>query len=288
MKIDILASPEMTGEWEHKLKLMEQGKLSRPKFMEEIRDLTSNVVAAAKAYAEEELNREYPPFPVPCPVCGAAELGQDAGRYKCVEPECNFNLSKVIASRGLSEDEAKQLLTTKHIGPLTGFLSRFKKPFDAAIVLNEDKKNGLKAGFIFEKSEAEEAEVEAVKEAMKSGEPMCKCPVCDKGQIYETPTSYVCNERVLGDGCKGRLSKEMCKYEIPADQALKFFTEESTDLIDKFISKKGRPFSAKLACNPKGTRILNWQFPPRKKKVPAKKASAKKKSAEEAVAEKEE
>ena len=295
MKIDILASPEMTGEWEHKLKLMEQGELTRPAFMEEIRSLTSNVATTAKAYAEEELNREYPTFPVPCPVCGASELGQDAGRYKCIEPECNFNLSKVVASRGLSEEEAKQLLTTKHIGPLTGFLSRFKKPFDAAIVLNEDKKNGLKAGFIFEKSEAEEAEVEAVKAAAESGEPMCKCPVCDKGQIYETETSYVCNERVLGDGCKGRLSKEMCKYEIPREQALKFFTEESTDLIEQFISKKGRPFSAKLACNPKGRRILNWQFPPRKKKVPvdksedkkvAKKKTAKKKAAKKKVAKK--
>ncbi len=276
MKIDILASPEMTGEWEHKLKLMEQGELTRPVFMEKIRSLTSNVVSTAKAYAEEELNREYPTFPVPCPVCGAAELGQDAGRYKCIEPECNFNLSKVVASRGLSEDEAKQLLTTKHVGPLTGFLSRFKKPFDAAIVLNEDKKNGLKAGFVFEKSEAEEAEEVSIKEAMEKGDSLCLCPVCEKGNIYETPTSYVCSERVLGDGCKGRLSKEMCKVVLTREQALKFFTEGETDLIETFISKKGRPFSAKLGCNAKGRRILSWQFPPRKKKVPAKKVTAKK------------
>lgn len=281
MKIDILSSPGMTGEWEHKLKQMEQGELPRPQFMEEIRNLTSNVVTTAKAYAEEELNREHPPFPVPCPVCGAAELGQDAGRYKCVEHDCNFTLSKVVASRALSEDEAKQLLTTKHIGPLTGFLSRFKKPFDAAIMLSEDKKTGLKAGFVFEKSAEEEAEEAAVKQAMENGEAICKCPVCGKGQIFETETSYVCSERVLGEGCKGRLSKEMCKFEIPREQALKFFEEGETDLIDKFISKKGRPFSAKLACNPKGRRILNWQFPPRKKKVAAKKATAKKKVAAE-------
>lgn len=184
----------------------------------------------------------------------------------------------------MSEDEAKQLLTTKHVGPLTGFLSRFKKPFDAAIILSEDKKNGLKAGFVFEKSEAEEAEETSIKEAMQHGDSMCKCPVCEKGDIYETPTSYVCSERVLGDGCKGRLSKEMCKYEIPREQALKFFTEGETDLIEAFISKKGRPFSAKLGCNAKGRRILSWQFPPRKKKVPAKKVVSKKKSAKEKTA----
>ncbi|MCB1237578.1 MAG: topoisomerase C-terminal repeat-containing protein, partial [Verrucomicrobiae bacterium] len=85
-------------------------------------------------------------------------------------------------------------------------------------------------------------------------------------------------ERVQGEGCKGRLSKEMCKYQIPRDQALKFFTEGKTDLIEKFISKKGRPFKAHLTCNPKGRRILNWEFPPRGE-GPAKKKAATKKSA---------
>mgnify|MGYP003349235350 CR=1 FL=1 len=34
-----LASPELTGEWEHKLRLMEQGKLTRDAFMAEISEL---------------------------------------------------------------------------------------------------------------------------------------------------------------------------------------------------------------------------------------------------------
>ena len=37
--LDILASPEMTGEWEYKLKQMEQGQLARPVFMDEIKNL---------------------------------------------------------------------------------------------------------------------------------------------------------------------------------------------------------------------------------------------------------
>ncbi|MCP5541259.1 MAG: DNA topoisomerase III [Akkermansiaceae bacterium] len=274
MGIEILASPEMTGEWEYKLRQMEHGRLARPDFMADVRKLTREVVATAKTAASESLNREYPPFPVPCPVCGASELGQDEGRYKCKQPECKFALPKVLATRPFTEDEARELLTRRFVGPLTGFLSRFKQPFDAAVQLVEDKKAGLKAGFLFEKSEEEEAEADAIREENK----LCKCPVCEKGHIYETPTSYVCNERVQGEGCKGRLSKEMCKYQIPRDQALKFFTEGKTDLIEKFISKKGRPFKAHLTCNPKGRRILNWEFPPRGE-GPAKKKAATKKSA---------
>ena len=117
----------------------------------------------------------------------------------------------------------------------------------------------------------EEAEAEAILPENK----LCPCPVCKKGDIYETDTSYVCSERVKGEKCKGRLSKEMCKYVIPRDQALKFFTEGKSDLIEHFISKKGRPFKAHLTCNPLGKRILNWEFPPRE---PAKKRAATKKS----------
>ena len=266
MKIDILASPEMIGEWEHKLRQMEHGELPRPAFMEEIKKLTGDVVATAKTAAKESLERVYPPFPVACPVCGAPELGQDEGRYKCTQPDCKFALPKVLATRPFTEEEARDLLTKKFVGPLTGFLSRFKQPFDAAVELVEDKKAGLKATFIFEKSDEEKAEADAIQEENK----LCECPVCREekreGFIYETPTSYVCSERALGDGCKGRLSKVMCKYEIPRDQALKFFTEGKTDVIDQWISKKGRPFKAALGCNPKGRRILNWEFPPREKR----------------------
>lgn len=272
MKIDLLASPEMTGEWEHKLKEMEARRFSREKFMAEIRELTRNVVQTTKAYAQTALDRDFPPFRASCPQCGAPELAQDDGMYKCRNPECKFKLSKVVASRPLDEAEARELLTTRFLSPRDGFLNRFRQPFAAALELAEEK-GTLKVKFIFEKSEEELAEAEAIKD----GEKLCDCPVCKKGAIYETPTSYVCSERVSGDGCKGRLAKEMCKYRIPREQALKFFTEGKTDLIDQFISKKNRPFSAHLVCNTKGKRLLQWQFPPREAKPAAKKKSAAKK-----------
>ncbi|MDF1859699.1 MAG: DNA topoisomerase III [Verrucomicrobiales bacterium] len=282
MEIGILTSPEMTGEWEYKLKQMEQGQFDRPKFMAEIKDLTGNVVETAREYARTALEREWPEFEAPCPVCGAPTLGQDDGRYKCKQPDCKFTLAKVVASRPLTEDEAKTLLKTKLVGPLTGFVNRFKQPFDAAIELQEDKKVGLKAGFVFEKTPEQEAEAESIQEENK----LCSCPLCEKGDIYITPTSYICDRRISGDGCKARLSREMCKFEIPRDQALKYFNEGKTDVIDKWISKKGRPFKAALTCNTKGRRMLGWEFPPRepakkkgaaaKKKTTTKKAAAKK------------
>ena len=50
--IPALASPEMTGEWEYKLKQMERGELPRSRFMEEIVGLTQKIVERAKNFEE--------------------------------------------------------------------------------------------------------------------------------------------------------------------------------------------------------------------------------------------
>ena len=44
IEITTIASPELTGEWEHKLKEMEHGRLGRDQFMNELRELTSRIV----------------------------------------------------------------------------------------------------------------------------------------------------------------------------------------------------------------------------------------------------
>lgn len=287
MEIEILTSPEMTGGWEYKLNQMEHGRLDRLTFMGEIKALTSRIVEQARGKAREATSAEHPTFAAACPVCGTSPLGQDEGRYKCTAPDCKFTLQKTIATRPLSEAEVKELLSKKFVGPLTGFVSRFRKPFDAALELQEDKKAGFKIAFVFPKSPGQEAEAESVSPENK----LCPCPVCGKRDIYEAPESYICGDRAEGGSCKGRLSKEICKFQIPRDQAIKFFTEGKTDFIEKFLSKRGRPFTARLVCDTKGKRLMNFEFKPRgegeggaakkgvTKKAAAKKTSAKKKTA---------
>ena len=70
-------------------------------------------------------------------------------------------------------------------------------------------------------------------------------------------------------GNEGR--KLICQRTIPAEQALKFFREGKTDLLPRFISKKGRPFAAYLKLE-EGKAI--FEFAPREKKPPAKKKTA--------------
>jgi len=59
----------------------------------------------------------------------------------------------------------------------------------------------------------------------------------------------------------------MCQYAIPREQAIAFFTEGKTDLIEKWISKRGRPFKARLVCATEGKMVLGWEFPEREVKL---------------------
>lgn len=264
---EVLCSPQMTGDWEYKLKQMEHGKLSREKFMNEIKRLTTEVVDRTRQHAHVAKNREYPELAAKCPVCGESPLKQTDKFFQC--RACDFKIAKMVASRTLNADEARQLLEQKFVGPLEGFRNKFGQEFGASLVLDKD----MKVGFQFQKTEVQERAVEALADSANA---ICPCPVCAKAgrnaMIYETEDAYVCESVIRGENAckpKGRLAREMCQYRIPREQAIKFFTEGKTDLIDKWISKRGRPFSAHLVCNTEGKMVLAWEFPVREPKLDA-------------------
>jgi DNA topoisomerase-3 len=68
------------------------------------------------------------------------------------------------------------------------------------------------------------------------------------------------------------VSKVILQREIPKEQVQKLIASGKTDLLHKFISKKGRPFSAHLKVE--GAKV-GFEFAEKKPKA-AKKATAKK------------
>ncbi|RFC46208.1 MAG: DNA topoisomerase-3 [Verrucomicrobia bacterium] len=253
--VDILASPEMTGQWEHKLKRMEHGELRRDTFMSEIRRLTDDVVARAKISARDAKEKTFEPLQVPCPICGTSPLRQEEGSYRCTG--CKFSIWKTIASRPMEESEIVQLLTRKFLEPRDGFRSRRGDEFTAALEIGESGK----VGFVTEKSQEREREAG---ETERQDNVVAKCPICDS-TIHDTDTAYVCRNNARNK-CKSRLPKEMCKRQITPAEARAFFEEGRTPLITDFISKRNRPFKAHLVLNREGNRLFSWEFPPREGK----------------------
>jgi hypothetical protein len=115
------------------------------------------------------------------------------------------------------------------------------------LVAMQEGKDALAGGFTRTEPTPREAKLkEPAKLDFTGKESLGKCPRCGR-KISETETSYIC-ERSQADRqpCKFKLSKAILGREIPKDQAQKLLATGKTDLLDGFISKRGRPFFAYL------------------------------------------
>lgn len=140
--IEELASPQLTGEWERKLRLMERGDYSRDVFMEEIKQLTVGIVEKLrnKEY-QGELERIHVPVGS-CPLCGAP-VYENQKAFTCSrwKEGCQFVIWKTILGKKLTRTQVRKLLEEGKTEKLYGFRSRkSKKRFSAVLVLNSEGK----------------------------------------------------------------------------------------------------------------------------------------------------
>ncbi|MEW5709208.1 MAG: DNA topoisomerase III [Pseudomonadota bacterium] len=263
--VNELTSPELTGQWEYKLKQMEQGKLPRSEFMDHIVDLTRDMVKRIK---EGEIPDEaFRTLKTPCPKCGGV-VQENYRKFQC--QGCDFAIWKVISGRELEPEEVERLITQRSVGPLTGFRSRMGRPFSAVLRLTDD----LRTEFDFGQSSAEGDEEEA---DFSGQEPVGPCPKCG-ARVYEVAAAYLC-ERSVGPSrsCDFRTGKVILQRPIEREQMKKLLAHRKTDLLHRFISRKnGRPFSAFLTLSGDGS--VGFEFAPRESK------SAKQREAGEAKA----
>ncbi|GAA5484627.1 DNA topoisomerase 3 [Haloferula sargassicola] len=264
MDIAGLASPQMTGDWEYKLRQMEHGLLDRDTFMTEIKKYTGEIVHKAKGLASEMKSRTFPDLDVACPACGASPLKQTDATFECRESGCKFQIKKHIAGRTLTGDEARQLITTKFVGPLQGFKSRFNQPFEAGLELTDK----FKVNFVFDESDKETAD------DLTDDQIIGTFPLADgrKVTVYETEKAWFIPELKTKKDADGiRVGRTILQKEIHQDEFVKLLGEGKTGLIKGFISNRTkRPFDAFLTFDP-ATGKVGFEFPPR----PAKKAAKK-------------
>jgi DNA topoisomerase III len=257
-----LSSPELTGNWEFKLNQMEHGQLERSEFMDHIVDLTKEMVARIK-------NGEIPDtafltLKAPCPKCGG-KIQENYRKFQC--QKCDFSIWKVVSSREFAPEEIEELVSKRSVGPLQGFRSRLGKPFAAVVKLSPE----FKAEFDFGQAEAQE------KVDFSGQTPLGTCPKCG-GRVFEQPMSYVCENSVGPERrCDFRSGRIILQRPIEREQIEKLLATGKTDLLHRFISRKGRPFSAFLVRGPDGN--VRFEFAPRagkatKPQPPAEKPAA--------------
>lgn len=253
--VPALASPEMTGEWEYRLKQMEQGKLKRTDFMCAIKDYTTAIVDHVKTYRSKMQETELGDLHLTCPECGEQGLRNTHDAVSC--RSCKFRIQRMISGRSLDDEELSVLISKGKLPLMEGFRSRFGKPFSAGLVLNEKHR----VEFYFPERDTDTAD--DGKNAVTRG----SFPVLDLGEqrIDETETHWILPDVKCGkDSKKLSLSRTILSKEIPWEQALKLLAEGKSDLIEGFISQRTKkPFDAYLVLDLKQGRV-NFEFPPRK------------------------
>ena len=284
-----LSKAELTGEWEYKLALMEQGKLKREVFMAEIAAMTERLVRKAKEYDRDTIPGDYATLAAPCPNCGGI-IKENYRRYTCTgktgaEDGCGFSFGKSPAGRTFELVEVEKFLTDKKIGPLDGFRSKAGWPFTAEMVIkfDEDTKN-YKLEFDFGDDKAGEESGELIDFSQQQS--LGACPKC-AGAVYEHGKNYVCARSVptlaqATPSCDFKSGQIILQQPIAREQMEKLLATGKTDLLDKFVSMRTRrAFKAMLAWDAEADKV-NFEFapskfPPRKtaagKPVAAKKAA---------------
>src|SRR5438309_7482067 len=139
-----LCSPEMTGEWEYKLKRMAKGAMKRKEFMAQIRQFTREIVEKTKNFEGDSVSGDFETLEVKCPKCSAGPFDEDYRTFKC--RSCGLIIWKTMAGRLFETGEVEQLLTQGRVGPLEGFRSKIGRPFNATVKLSEDFKQEFDFG----------------------------------------------------------------------------------------------------------------------------------------------
>ena len=269
--VDEITSPELTGDWEFKLKQMEQARLPREKFMKHIEQVTRDLVKRVKSGTIPE--EAFATVAAPCPKCGGV-IQETYRKFQC--QSCDFYIWPVLLGRDWSPEDVAELVTKKFIGPLTGFRSKQGRPFSAGIRLTDDFRIEFDFG---QGADADSAEAPD----FSAQEALGPCPKCG-ARVFEHGVAYVCEKSVGPErSCDFRSGRMILQQPVERAQMQKLLATGRTDLLTGFMSKKNRKFKAFLVKTPPGK--IGFEFLPRAER-PAKAKAEKDTSTERPAAEK--
>ena len=238
--IDLLKSPEITGEWEYKLKLVEKGQLAKQTLINGVRDFIRDCVTKVKSsYKEGDRIASGNTIDAKCPLCGGSII-KSPKAYFCDNNSkgCKFVVFSNVLGKNLKDSDIKDICTKGTTKLIKGFANPKKKDangkpvkFDASLVYNKETQKlqfSFGNGIPKEKKETE-----------------FKCPKCGK-PIIEFETGYGCSG--YKDGCKFSFFKNIFSKKLTEKDVRDLLEKGSTEIFEDLYNPKNpqRKFKAKL------------------------------------------
>ena len=158
---ELLKSAELTGQWEKKLRMIEDGKYAVADFMEELKAMVNELVHVVKTSPRRTITVEEPaaagkepsgarpakkpnaaPVVMTCPKCGKGEVvrGKTAWGCKLYGKGCDFLIPTEFEGKKLTQKQVEALVTKGKTGTLSGFKSADGAAYSGVLRLDEGKR----------------------------------------------------------------------------------------------------------------------------------------------------
>lgn len=222
IRTELLMSAELTGQWEKKLRGIEQGNYELKTFVAELKEMVQQVVTEVKedkSGTSIEVVEDKPvgetikktvksTTSIACPKCKEGEVIQGKTAYGCSrwKEGCQFRVDFVQFGKKISKKQFDDLFRKGRSNKISGFVIDDQKK-EGKLVLDE---NG--AVTLLEK------------EAQKA-----LCPSCKTGEIVKGNNAYGCNN--YKNGCRYRLPFIYAGKKISESMVLQLLTKGATNRL---------------------------------------------------------
>ena len=159
---DLLKSAELTGQWEKKLRMIEEGTYNVSDFMEELKVMVNELVHVVKCsprkaitveVAEEAEKESTPkekkaskkekapaePVVLKCPKCGNGEIIKGRAAWGCslYRKSCDFIIPMEFFGKKLTQKQVETLVLKGKTGALNGFKNEDGSTFSGLLRLDD-------------------------------------------------------------------------------------------------------------------------------------------------------
>ncbi|MGB0591481.1 MAG: DNA topoisomerase [Myxococcota bacterium] len=271
-----LTSADLTGDMEHKLAQVEDGALERGQYM---RLISENTADLTDLLVQFDFDTLYGPEKSVGNLEGNAKqsVWETAWGYAS-EAEEPFFIWKDVQGHVLLPEEMRRMLEAEdgRIGPVTLYPARggSRGGYQAKLRLRRRteeeyakqlaKKTARAPSRWIVEVESLDGSRQRVDEDEEKIGPFLVTPA--GWQIIETTGRWADAEHLDGERPKAVLPKLVCERPMTPQEAEQFFMEGKTDLLGSFISRRGKPFRARLILKANGRH--GFEFEPRKPRAP--------------------
>ncbi len=247
IKNELLKSAELTGIWEKKLREIERGQYDAGEFMDELKQMVSDIVFHVKHdrsekkienVSEEEKEKQKKSKPnkvakekeLKCPKCGEGNMLKGKSAWGCSKymDGCKTIVPFEFMGKKLSDKQVEQLIIKGQTSKIKGFKEGESK-VDGQVKLNDQYE------LILLKAEAE----------------VWTCPLCKQGVVVKGKTAYGCNN--FKNGCRLRIPFEFMGKTLSEKQVESLVLKQKTSLIKGLKNMAtNESFNAKIILDTDG------------------------------------